>query len=71
VRRGWQAEAGVRTGPMGLKSVSSNTFSIADFDGSRGAGLTSVGWSAMVEAEVEPRRFWDFCTRGVELVLEI
>jgi hypothetical protein len=33
---------------MGLRSVSSSTFSMADFDGSTSGGLTSVGWSAMV-----------------------
>jgi hypothetical protein len=43
----------VRTGLMALNSVNSNTFSIADFEGSRGGGLTSVGRSAMIWEEVE------------------
>ena len=45
--------AGVRTGPMALRSVNSKTFSMADFDGSTGGGLTSVGWSAIIYALVE------------------
>lgn len=59
---------GVHTGPIGLKSVNSNTFSIADFEGSRGGGLTSVGWSAMVEVEAEPRTFWGFFILGIDFV---
>ena len=41
------------TGPMALSCVNSNTFSMADFEGSRGGGFTSVGWSAIVEEDVE------------------
>lgn len=51
---------GAHTGAMGLRSVSSKTFSIADFDGSTGGGLTSVGWSAMVLAVVELGKFWRY-----------
>ena len=36
--------------------MSSSTFSIDDFEGSIGGGLTSVGWSAMA-AEVKERPF--------------
>lgn len=36
------------TGPMAPSSVSSRTFSIADFEGSRGGGLTRVACSAIV-----------------------
>jgi hypothetical protein len=53
----WQGSAGVRTGPMALSSVNSNTFSIADFEGSRGGGLTSVGWSAIAKEDVEEGSF--------------
>ena len=44
------------TGAIADNSVSSSTFSIDDFDGSIGGGLTSVGWSAMA-AEVNERPF--------------
>ncbi len=47
------------TGAIADSSVSSNTFSMEDFEGSIGGGLTSVGWSAMA-AEVNVRPF----TRG-------
>jgi hypothetical protein len=36
------------TGPIALNSVNSNTFSIADFEGSKGGGLTRVGRSAIM-----------------------
>ena len=36
---------------MAPSSVSSRTFSMADFEGSMGGGLTSVGWSAMVDVD--------------------
>jgi hypothetical protein len=53
----WRGLAGARTGPMALSSVNSNTFSIADFEGSRGGGLTSVGWSAIAKEDVEEGSF--------------
>jgi hypothetical protein len=39
---------GLCTGAIADSSVSSRTFSIADFEGSMGGGFTSVGWSAIV-----------------------
>lgn len=45
---------GFSTGAMADSSVSSKTFSIEDFKGSRGGGFTSVGWSAMA-VEVNKR----------------
>jgi hypothetical protein len=41
------------TGAIAANSVNSKTFSMADFEGSSGGGLTSVGWSAMVGARSE------------------
>ena len=49
-RKGFE---GRLTGPIALNSVNSNTFSIADFEGSRGGGLTSVGQSAIAENDLE------------------
>jgi hypothetical protein len=43
----------ISTGAIADSSVSSRTFSIEDFDGSREGGLTKVGWSAIaVEVNV-------------------
>lgn len=43
---------------MAESSVSSKTFSIADFEGSVGGGLTSVGWSAMLTVSERNERLW-------------
>lgn len=39
-----------QTGPIAESSVSSRTFSIADFEGSMGGGFTRVGLSAISAA---------------------
>lgn len=44
-RKWWQKTA--LTGAMAPSSVSSNTFSMADLEGSMGGGLTRVAWSAI------------------------
>ena len=56
---------GSLTGPIAPNSVSSNTFSIADFEGSTGGGLTSVGWSAIISGSITIWQDWE----NLELVL--
>ena len=60
-----QAVEGVEeslTGPIALNSVNSNTFSIADFEGSSGGGLTRVGRSAIM-SENDLEDDWGVCGR--------
>ena len=52
------------TGPITLNSVNSNTFSIADFEGSRGGGLTRVERSAIVEKGFGGNGSGSVCERG-------
>jgi hypothetical protein len=48
--------------------VSSRTFSIADFEGSTGGGLTSVGWSAIaVDALKNECDFVRVCGVGIAM----
>jgi len=44
------------TGAIADSSLSSRTFSIADFEGSMGGGLTSTGRSAMVAEGLKSER---------------
>lgn len=52
------------TGPITLNSVNSNTFSIADFEGSRGGGLTRVERSAIAENGFGGNGRGRVCERG-------
>jgi hypothetical protein len=61
-----------RTGPRSLRAVSSRTFSMADFEGSRGRGLTMVALLPFSRSPiVDGREKWGRCscsTRDLSVV---